>query len=82
MQISYWKKTSKDGNIKKLTRFEDHCWINVINPTHKEIHSLIGDLNLDEDNLFSGMDPHEIPRADFIDDDAYIYIKVPQKNSI
>ncbi|MBI3671205.1 hypothetical protein HY249_00215 [Candidatus Azambacteria bacterium] len=79
--ISFFKKINKDANIERLKQFENDCWINVVSPTHKEIDNLVSQFNLDQSNLLSGTDPHEIPRADFIGDDAYIYVKVPYKNS-
>ncbi len=75
--INYFKKSIKDIKIKKIESPEIGSWVNVISPTEKEIDFLIERFNLDKDNLNSGLDPHEIPRADFVNGDSYIYIKVP-----
>ncbi len=75
--IEFYKKTVKDQKILKTPNLEVGCWVNVVSPTKKEINFLVKNLNLDKDNLLSGLDPHEIPRADFIEHDSYIYIKVP-----
>ncbi|MEK7453047.1 MAG: CorA family divalent cation transporter [Patescibacteria group bacterium] len=79
--IYYLKKTIEDHDIKTLENFESDCWINVVNPTHKEIGLLVAEFNLDKNNLLSGIDPHEIPRVDFINEDIYTYIKTPYRNS-
>jgi len=78
--IKYLKKSLKDEKVQKLDDYEDDCWINVIDPSHKEIDHLVEKFDLDKNNLASGLDPHEIPRVDFIGEDTYIYIKIPPKH--
>jgi len=75
--ITYFKKSLKDDKVKKLRDYKSDCWINVVNPTHKEIEYLAESFSLDKNNLNSGLDPHETPRVDFVGEDTYIYIKIP-----
>ena len=35
--INYYRRALKDKKLKKLKTFEKGCWINVENPTEKEI---------------------------------------------
>ena len=75
--IEFYRNSIKDTKLKKIDKFLAGCWINVYAPTKQEIDYLVEEFNLDKDNLLSGLDQHEIPRADFIDGVTYIYIKAP-----
>ncbi len=75
--ITYLKKSIKDKELRVINSAELGSWINVVSPTKKDISFLVKEFGLDKDNLNSGIDPHEIPRADFINGDSYIYVKVP-----
>ena len=71
-----WSLTTKEGQkIKKLPSFEIGSWINVINPTKKEINFLSKKFNLEKRNLTSGLDQNEIPRLDFLKKDIYLLTK-------
>ncbi len=72
--ITYFKRSLNDEGMRKLDKFEPGCWINVVNPTDKEIKYLAQKFELDEQNLISGIDPHEIPRLDLVEKDAYIFV--------
>jgi len=75
--ITYYKKSIKDKQMRLIQNPELGSWINVVSPTKKDIDFLVDEFKLDKDNIDSGLDPHEIPRADFVNGDSYIYIKVP-----
>lgn len=77
--ITYYRRTLHDKKLKKLARFENGCWINVINPTEEEINFLIKKFNLDKHNLLSGLDENEVPRVEFRKDKTYIIVKVVSK---
>lgn len=73
--ITYLKRTLKDRGIRRHSYFEIGTWINVIDPTEKEIELLVKKFNLDKQNLISGLDQNEIPRLDFVKGNTYIFLK-------
>jgi len=74
--ISFYKRTIKEKELKKINNFEKGCWINIIDPTKKELDYLIEEFDLDEQNLLSGLDPNEIPRVEFDDKTVYVIITI------
>jgi len=50
-------------------------WINVVDPSEKEIEHLARKFNLDKRNLESGLDQNEIPHLDFVNDNIYFFAK-------
>lgn len=72
--IKYFKRTVQSKNIKEIPNFQIGCWINVIDPTRKEIEYLSKKFRLDKKNLESGLDQNEIPRLDIVDSTIYIFI--------
>ena len=79
--ISYYKRMLKDPELRELKNFEKGCWINVTNPTKRDINSLSKTFNLDKQNLISGLDINEVPRVEFDEGNVYIIVKTvsPQK---
>ena len=78
--ITYYKKTIKDLELKKIAQFEKGCWINVIDPDEEELKQLEKDFDLDEQNLLSGIDKHEIPRSEYEEEGTYIILKTVNPN--
>ena len=74
--INYFKKTVKDAEIKRIGRFERGCWIEVVDPSEKEIEYLHKHFGLDKQNLISGTDKHEVPRVEVDNKDIYIILKI------
>ncbi len=73
--LDYFKRTIKDEKMRKPEEMEVGCWINLIDPSQKEIDFLVEKFNLDKRNLESGLDQNEIPRLDFVDGDIYFFAK-------
>ena len=73
--ITYYKKRIGDKKIKQISSIEIGAWVNVINPSQKEIKQLCKKLGLDRRSLFSGLDENEIPRLDFIGQNIYLFTK-------
>ena len=80
MAITYYKKTIRDSELKQLTKFENGCWINVISPNEEELKFLEENFKLDEQNLLSGIDKHEIPRSEYEEEGNYIILKTVNPN--
>jgi len=79
--INFYKRTIKDRDIKTIPEVTTGCWINIINPSPKEIDFLAKTLKLDKRNLESALDQNEIPRLDFVDDNIYVFAKnLPFRN--
>lgn len=74
--ITYYKRTLKDDEIRKLDSFERGSWIHVVNPNAEEIDYLVKTFNLDKQNLLSGIDHNEVPRVEEVDKDLYIILKI------
>ncbi len=74
--ISYYKRVLKDAELRSLPEFEKGCWINVIDPSHRELDELSEKFRLDKQNLLSGLDKNELPRVEFIENDLYIFVKI------
>ena len=74
--INYFKKTPKDESLRKLSKFEKGCWIEVIDPSEKELSYLHKTFDLDKQNLISGTDKNEVPRVEFDDKDLYVILKI------
>jgi len=73
--ITYYKRRIGDKKIRRISSIEIGAWINVVDPSQKEIKELCKNLNLDGRSLLSGLDEHEIPRLDFIDQNTYLFTK-------
>ena len=78
--ITYYKKALKDRKLKKLKSYEKGCWVNVVNPTEKEIKYLSETYELDEQNIISGTDKNEIPRVEKSEEGIYILLKILSPN--
>jgi magnesium transporter len=78
--IDYYKRLPQNRKLKKLNNFEKGCWINVINPSDKEIDALTKDFDLDKQNLISGIDKNEVPRVEKDEKELYIILKILSSN--
>ena len=73
--ITYYKRAVKDEFLKQLDDFSVGCWINVVNPSKKELKFLEERFKLDKQNLSAGLDPNETPRVDIVEKEIYIFVK-------
>lgn len=74
--ITYYKSLLKNPKLRRLKKFENGCWIHVVDPSEKELEELHTRFKLDKQNLISGLDKHEVPRVEFIDDEIYVILKI------
>jgi len=74
--INCYRRDLKDSILNKLKNFERGSWINVIDPSDKDIDFLSKKFELDKQNLISGLDKDEVPRMELVDDYTYIILKV------
>ncbi len=74
--IKYFKSTILSPKLKRLASFERGCWIEVLNPTPREIKFLTSRFKLNKRNLNAGLDPYELVRFDEEKGNFYIFSKV------
>ena len=75
--IEYYKKLKSKDQIKKIDKFEEGCWVSMINPDEKEINELVEKFNLSKENVIDGLDIHENSRFEIDRTKTYIYLTAP-----
>jgi len=65
------------GGYVNITEIEKGCWVNVINPTPKEVEILVGDFGLPADLVTDILDVDERPRIEIDDDWTLVIMRIP-----
>lgn len=73
--IEYFKADA--GVVVALDRAEPGCWINLVNPTRKEIDSVIVSQHVDAGFINAALDPEETSRVELEDDQALLIVDIP-----
>lgn len=73
--ISFYKTEEK--KMKKISSFEQGCWIDVISPTVEEISYLVDDLEIDRDFVRSSLDEEESSRIEKEEDQTLVIVDIP-----
>lgn len=73
--ISYYYRSVREEQLKKLDKFRTGAWINAIAPTSQELEMLHAKYGLDTDLLTDALDPDEIPRSEVEGDVVYVYMR-------
>ena len=73
--IEYFKADA--GVVVALERAEPGCWINLVNPTRKEIDSVIVSQHVDAGFINAALDPEETSRVELEDDQALLIVDIP-----
>ena len=73
--IEYFKADA--GTVVALERAEPGCWINLVNPTRKEIDSVIVSQHVDAGFINAALDPEETSRVELEDDQALLIVDIP-----
>lgn len=71
--ITYYYRSIKDQQLKKLPDFRPGVWIYVESPTEEEIEILSQKFRLDNTLLLDATDPYEVPRLEIEDGIIYAY---------
>lgn len=69
--LTYYKKGDE---LKQIGKFQKHCWINIVKPTHHELKTIAGEYDLDYHKLLAGIDEYEVPRHDGNAKEEYVYL--------
>ena len=78
--IKYFFKKKDGKEFIIINKYSKGCWINVVNPTNKEINFLVEKFKLSKDNLIDGLDIYENPRFEIENKKAYIFLTTPTEN--
>lgn len=73
--IEYFKADA--GTVVALERAEPGCWVNLVNPTRKEIDSVIVSQHVDAGFINAALDPEETSRVELEDDQALLIVDIP-----
>jgi len=65
------------GDYTEISKCENNCWVNVIEPSEKEIQKLSTDFNIPTDIIKDILDPDERPRIETDDNWKLIIIRIP-----
>lgn len=79
--IRYYERLKKGTKTTELSNFKTGCWISVVDPTEKELASLVKDYKLDPGHLRDSLDMHEVPRLETEDGTIYIFKRFPQADA-
>ena len=75
--LSIYKRTIKDKKIFQESDIKLGCWVNIVQPSIKELKSISKIANLDIDTITNVLDPFEQSRIEIQDNTIYIFIKAP-----
>ena len=78
--IKYFLKKKSEKEFTTVKEYSKGCWVNVTNPTDKEIDFLVKKFKLDKDNLIDGLDIYENPRFETENKKIYIFLTAPTEN--
>lgn len=74
--LHIYRSTAK-GKIKELDHFTKGCWVNLINPSKKEIRRVVDELNIIPDFICDPLDAEERSRIEQIDNQLLIIVDIP-----
>lgn len=74
--IKYYKNNEK-GLIKKISKAEHDCWIDLVSPTEEEINNVSNITNINKELLLKLNDEEEVPRIELEDDSVLVVIDCP-----
>lgn len=75
--IKIFKNELNSDIVKKVSKIEDNCWINMIRPTMEEIKLVVDTLKIDEDLITKVLDEEELPRIEKTDNATLIVVDGP-----
>ena len=79
--IKIYNTDQETNEYKEITEYKDGSWINMIDPTEKEIEEVCSKLQIQQDFIRYSLDNEEKARIDYEeDDDTVLFIMdVPVK---
>ena len=77
--ITIYYRTIKDKKIRRLKRIKRWAWVNVVDPTEREIKYL-RELGVGVSFIEDALDPDELPRIEIENGTIYVMLNVPQED--
>jgi len=77
--ITIYYRTIKDKKIRRLKRIKRWTWVNVVDPTEREIKYL-RELGVGVSFIEDALDPDELPRIEIENGTIYVMLNVPQED--
>lgn len=75
--LKIFKNELDNEVVKKIDKIENNCWINLVNPSSKEIKYVVDTLQIDEDLITKVLDEEELPRIEKTDNATLIVVDGP-----
>ena len=77
--LNIYKTLSDTKTIKKMDEITEDSWIDLTNPTEKEIDNVVEKTKVDKDLILKMMDEDELPRIEQSANAVLIVIDTPCK---
>jgi magnesium transporter len=77
----YFRKSHRSDELSEVTTLKPGDWANVIDPSNKEIESLVLKHNLPREFVHAALDPKERSRIDHIGNNKLFIIRIPVKEN-
>jgi len=75
LMISYFHKTTKNGELKKLDAYKSGSWVSIVGPKHDELYMLASGHNLNSRVLLDVLDEDEMPRLEWDGKNNYLFTR-------
>jgi len=77
--LAYYAKRSPGEDFEEISRpVSRGVWVDGSNLSDHEIDALINDYDLNRNTVYDARDRGELPRAEFINSDAYVFLRLPR----
>lgn len=75
--INIYKTIDDNGTFKEVKKIEKNTWINMIDPTQKEIDAVATKVGIEKDFIQYALDDEERSRIDIEDNVVMIFVDIP-----
>ncbi len=78
--LEMYRNSTTEKRLIKLDQPEPRCWFSVTSPTADELKKLSDILNITPDSLQDSIDPNELPRIKFENDNVIVFLRAAKKD--
>jgi magnesium transporter len=75
--ITYFKKSTTDGDFEVLDQPVDGCWIHVDEATTNDVNQISHLTGIDYSDIYDCLDKYEVPRIEKSNEDVLIFTRHP-----
>ncbi len=79
--LTVWKKTDKNEELREAARIDYGCWIDLVDPTEKELDDVSKKTGALIEHLKSPLDEDEKSRIDIEEESTLFIFRVPEKQN-